>query len=252
MRHTRLVLLLPVLAIAVGCQAQSDAVATSQEAIAKAGPPSLVGAGKASDRARDFVVWAGRTTAADADVLRGKLAEGRNDAEAVGALAAHVSAAPDHSQALVALALLGEMRSPHALQHLKRIANAPLPKVKPRDDGEQPELDAAEMLATKAVDGLGYLGTPEADAEVLAIAGGHASRIVRAEAVDAYLYNHGDTAEARAAVAAVLKPGDQALIDRFRPVAGESPADEQARFSAWLARHPEAMPPAPERRKEVQ
>src|SRR5690349_14565791 len=72
--------------------------------------PSLVNGPAAPDeRARVFVKWASASVASDAATLQARLAEARNDRDAVAALADHVKKAQDHSEALVALSLLGEM-----------------------------------------------------------------------------------------------------------------------------------------------
>jgi hypothetical protein len=212
------------------------------------GPSLVSGAGAPEDRARAFVRWASGSVATDAATLQSRLAEARNDRDAVVALAAHVRKADDHSEALVALSLLGEMRSPHAEEPLRALANMPLPAMEP---GEHPIREEYEMLESKAVDGLAYMGSATADVEVMRIAGGHPARAVRAEAIDAYLYNHGDSDAARAELERVVQPQDRIFLDRPRHLAGENAAAFDQKMAAFLAKHPETAAPMPAKR-EVQ
>lgn len=53
-----------------------------------------------------------------------------------------------------------------------------------------------EIIQVKAMQGLAYLGTDAAADETVRIISEHESEHVRREAIDAYLWNHGDSAEA--------------------------------------------------------
>ena len=102
------------------------------------------------------------------------------------------------------------------------------------------------MLQAKAIDGLAYLRNPEADNEVLRAAGKHPSRIVRAEAIDAYLWNHQDSAEAKATLARYVRPDEKVFLDRVRRGDGEGAEQFNPKLAQFLKAHPELAPPKPE------
>jgi len=105
----------------------------------------------------------------------------------------------DHSRTLIMLSVLGETRNPEGEKCLTRFIHQPFPTQGTMVNGEIIEQTSLGTLQGKAVDGLAYAGTETGDREVLWAAGAHSSRIVRAEAVNAYLWNHQDSQTARAA-----------------------------------------------------
>ena len=243
----RLTVLLLALA---ACQAEPTEVGVAQADVTVVPrSPALAGpVAGAKERVASFVSWASRSAPSDVPEIRRQRATVRDDAAAVAALADHAFDAVDHSHALVALSLLGEMRSPHAEPHLLRVVSMPLP---PSQEGEHDPRADVEMLQAKAVDGLAYLHTASADAQVLRIAGSHESRAVRAEAIDAYLFNHGDSEDARKSLAKAIAPADRIFLDRPRFMPGESAAEFDAKLAAFLAKHPEVQAPAPTHREVV-
>jgi hypothetical protein len=240
----RLALLFCVIATAcsAGAGSDQDSAVTAAPVAPAAQMPHLVGPRPARERATEFVRYAASSKKAELDELRAHLAEARDDDEVIGAIAERAMLTSDHSEALLSVALLGEMKSVHARRHLHNIVSQPLPAWTGEENS--PRIDM-EMLQSKAVDGLAYLHDGDADAEVLHIAGAHESRAVRAEAIDAYLYNHGDSDAARAALEAVVQPEDRIFLDRVRHVEGETAAEFDAKLARFLEKHPEVVPPAP-------
>jgi hypothetical protein len=165
------------------------------------------------------------------------------------ALRARVS---DHSRALVALSLLGEMRSPIAAPCLRNLVHQPLPTAGTVSEGEILEQTALATLQAKAIDGLAYLQTASADQEVLWAAASHPSRIVRAEAIEAYLWNHGYSVAARAALERVIQPDEDIFLDRVRRTAKDTGESFNQKLAVFLKTHPEAAPPDPLRRDASQ
>jgi hypothetical protein len=82
---------------------------------------------------------------------------------------------------------------------------------------------------------------------LLALMREHPSRIVRAEAISAYLWNRKDSAEAKAALAGVVRPDEKIFLERVRHVSGEPAATFNAKLAEFVRRHPELRPPPPER-----
>jgi hypothetical protein len=121
-----------------------------------------------------------------------------------------------------------------------------LPQTGTLVDGEILEQVLQAQLEGKAVDGLAYANTERSNAAVMKIASDHPSRIVRAEAINAYLWNHGDSEEARRALAPIVRRDETVFIDRVRRAPGESAAVFNPKLEAFLKRHPSAIAPKPE------
>lgn len=200
-----------------------------------------------------FVDWAGRSTVDESELVRRAIVAARWNERVVGALIDEVETAQrtDHSRALLALALLGEMRNPGGTAFLMDFIHRPLPRTGTvAFGGEIVERTAQAMLQAKAVDGIAYLRTEEGDDAVLSIAGSHPSKIVRAEAINAFLWNHGDSPAARRVLAPRVRADEQILIDRVRRGSGEGAASFNAKLRSFLEAHPEVIPPPPERSPE--
>jgi hypothetical protein len=148
------------------------------------------------------------------------------------------------------LALLGEMRHPVGHECLARFVHLPFPEKGTVVDGEIIEQTNLAMLQAKAVDGLAYLHDPKADEEVLWAASKHPSRVVRAEAIDAYLFNHGDSAQAREQLARVVRPDERLFLDRVRRVQGENAESFNRKLDGYLKSHPDRLPPNPEKQAQ--
>jgi hypothetical protein len=141
------------------------------------------------------------------------------------------------------------MQSRFAEDCLTRFVSQPLPEKGTVVEGEILEQTALATLQAKAIDGLAYLGTPSATAVVLKMVGGHPSRIVRAEAIAAYLWNQKDSAEARRTLAPLVRENERVFLDRIVRKSGESAETFNPKLDAYLKAHPELIPPAPVQRK---
>jgi hypothetical protein len=212
-------------------------------------PPALVGSGDLARRnTRAFIDWASLSTMDEREDARREIAAAAGNPDIVRAVIDEVRAArqTDHSRALISLAILGEMRSAEGEKFLRDFINQPLPRHGTLVEGDLIEATALAQLQAKAVDGLAWRRTRAADAEVMRLAGQHESKIVRAEAISAYLWNHGDTDEARRALAPHVRKDELILLDRVRRVSGESAESFNRKLEAFLRAHPEVVPPAPQ------
>jgi HEAT repeat protein len=153
----------------------------------------------------------------------------------------------DHTRALLAMAVLGEMKSTVGEAYFREFAFRPLPETGTVIEGEIIEQTRQAMLQGKAADGLGYINSETSNAALLEIIAKHPSKIVRAEAINAYLWNHGDSADARDFLARRLRADDRILVDRVRRVSGETAASFNPKVVAFLKAHPEAVAPPPEK-----
>jgi len=217
-------------------------------------PPALTATGGDASRAvAAFIDWAGASLPEEHDDGRKALEAARGNKDVVKAFADEITKAQrtDHSRALLALALLGELRSPDAEPFLREFVNQPFPTEGHKtSEGEIIEQTALGTLQAKAIDGLAYLNSPGANEEVLTQVSKHPSIIVRSEAISAYLWNQKDKEVARRTLLQRVLKGEERYIDQITRVEGERAGSFNAKLEAYLKAHPEVVPPAPEYEKE--
>jgi len=214
--------------------------------------PPLTGTGRqARDSAMKFIDWASASFGDETEDVRRALAVARQNRDIAQEFCdeANRARAVDHSRSLVVLGLLGEMRSPVGQECLTKFLHIPFPAEGHVVNGEIVEQTVLGTLQAKAVDGLAYLRNPRADEEVLWAAGKHPSRIVRAEAIDAYLWNHNDSQQAKSALLRYIRPDEKIFVDRPRRGEGEGAEQFNPKLQAFLKAHPEVKPPAPAKAK---
>lgn len=200
--------------------------------------------------AKALIEWASRSTPAQREDARRTFAGARENKVVIDTLCAEAFDAQktDHSRALVVLAILGETRSPHAERCLARFLEIPFPQDgKPTEEGEIPEQTALATLQAKAVDGLAYLNTKSADEVVLKQVSDHPSIIVRAEAINAYLYNKKNSPEARATLQRRVRKGEEIYLDRVSREEGETRDTFNRKLDTFLKKHPEVVGRGPEK-----
>jgi hypothetical protein len=200
-----------------------------------------------------FIDWAGFSTVVEREDGRAVIqAASGNDAIATALSTAFRSVeTTNHSRALLTLAVLGEMRNGAGETFLTSYIHEPLPS--PEDfvggEGEDARITAKATLQAKAVTGLAYRATTTSLAQVLWAAGQHPSRVVRAEAIAAFLawnpQSAGGVAGARTILGSIVQEGEQIFIDRVRRDQGETATSFNAKLAAYLQLHPEALPPDP-------
>lgn len=207
-------------------------------------PPPLAGPGDVGK----FVDWAGKSMVNEQEDARDVINQASQNDGVAQALIDEVEATQktDHGRALLVLAILGEMKNPIGTAFLRDFAVRPLPESGTLVDGEIVEQSAQAILQAKAVDGLAYLRTEAGDEAVLQIIAEHPARIVRAEAINAFLWNHDDSADARQLLIEFVREEEAVLIDRVRRGSGKDAESFNAELSAFLEHHPEAVPPPPE------
>jgi hypothetical protein len=217
-------------------------------------PPALTATGgDASQAVAAFIDWAGASLPEEHEDGRKALEAARRNKDVVKAFADEITKAQrtDHSRALLALALLGELRSPDAEQFLRDFVNQPFPTEGHKTtEGEIIEQTALGTLQAKAIDGLAYLQSARADEEVLSQVSRHPSIIVRSEAISAYLWNQKDKEAARRTLLQHVLKGEERYIDQITRVEGERASSFNPKLEAYLKAHPEVVPPAPEYEKE--
>jgi len=212
-------------------------------------PPPLASAG---DVPR-FLDWAGASHVDEKEDARQAVAAAAGHHDIVQALIDEIERVQfsDHTRALLTLALLGETRSADAQRYFSEFVKRPLPTQGTLIEGEIIEQTRAAQLQAKAVDGLAYANSESSNRVVMEVISGHPSKIVRAEAINAYLWNHGDTDEARKALSRYVRKDDQILLDRVRRSTGESADAFNRKLAQFLRLHPEAIPPPPDKAQQT-
>lgn len=216
--------------------------------IAKRKAPSLSGKGDvAKKNALAFIDWASASTKEQDGVVRGAMARARKNVDIVAAICdeAFAKQESDYTRALIALSLVGETKSTTGFECMTKFVSQPLPEKGTLVDGEILEQTSLAMLQAKAIDGLAYLHDEKADQVVLNAAGKNASRIVRAEAITAYLWNHNYDAKSQEMLKSVIRKDEVIFMDRLVKQADEKKESFNQKLAAYLKKHPEVAPPVP-------
>ncbi len=211
-------------------------------------PPPLTGSGtQAKANAKAFIDWASASTKAQSESVRRAVTEARNNKDILTAFCNELfqSQRFDHSRSLIILSLIGEARFPIGKECLVKFIKQPLPEKGTIVDGEILEQTALATLQAKAIDGLAYLRTKEADEFVLTTVAKHPSRIVRSEAIAAYLWNHKNSETARVTLEKYVPPMERIYIDRVVKLEGEGRETFNRKLEGYMKKHPEVNPPAP-------
>lgn len=213
--------------------------------------PVLAGQGDEAKRAvLRFIDWAGKSNMRQREEARQTMAAARDNKEVLAALCQEAFSAQkrDHSRALLILSIIGEIRSPFGEECLRRFVNLPFPTSGTKTtEGEIVEQTALARLQAKAIDGLAYLGSPSADQEVLRQVQNHPSKAVRAEAINAYLWNKRDSPDARSTLLKFIRKGEEIFLDRPRREEGEGARTFNPKLAAYLKNHPELTPRTPQK-----
>jgi hypothetical protein len=212
-----------------------------------AAPPLASSNIPAAESVPPFIDWASRSGTDQREEVRKLIAAAGKNSDVAEELCREIFEIQnsDHSRTLIMLSVLGEMRNPDGEKCLIRFIHQTFPTQGTVVNGEILEQTSLGTLQSKAVDGLAYAATETGDHEVLWAAGAHPARIVRAEAINAYLWNHRDSRSARAALLKVVRPDEAGFLDRPRHEPGMTRDQFNSKLLAYAKKHPA---PKPERR----
>ena len=104
-----------------------------------------------------------------------------------------------------------------------------------------------ERLQVKAANALPYARTNEAFKATLEVVAKHPLKPVRVEAASSYLWNAGNSEEARRTLTRYLRKDELMLLDRPVREPGSSAKEFNRLLAVYLERHPELRAPAPQR-----
>jgi hypothetical protein len=197
-----------------------------------------------------FVDAAGAAPVSRREEVRAIVQSAQGNAEIANRLIAEFEAAQkrDFSRALVILSLIGEQRHPSGTAFLSTFIWRPLPRGgRPRGElGLSREAEALERLQVKAANALPYARTREALQATLEVVRKHPLKPVRVEAASSYLWNMGNSEEARRTLSTYLREDERLLLDRPVRQDGMSGRQFNRLLAIYLERHPELRPPAPQ------
>lgn len=195
-----------------------------------------------------FIAWAGRSNDQDRELVRAYLHRAAPADWSLGQLYERFqkARAENFDGALVILSIIGELRNPKSIDLLQRIIWEPQVEDEKLDDARLTQRDTQEILQSKAVEGLAYLQSPESFKATLEIATKHPGQAVRSAAVDAFLFNAGDTEEARARLSKTLRREEQYMADRARKSATTDVDTFNKQLALFYDRYPEHIADKPE------
>lgn len=175
-----------------------------------------------------------RATNKDLSVVAEVVASLRRQPGAVQAMARQYRQLPAEAieRRLMVLGILGEMKRSDALAQLREVVWAPLPPIESPPEGLT-ERDLEEMVQVKAVQGLAYLATPQADAAVREVIKSHEALHVRVSAIDAYMWNHGDSPETAAELYRLLPADLHPYVERPRFHRGMNREEFMRKLRVW-------------------
>ena len=165
----------------------------------------------------DFMAAFSKSRSGDLRRFTDALAAVREQPQLVASIVAHYQRLPqpNHTERITTLAILGELRRPDAMPFLQQIVWTPMPSRQPVAEGLT-QRDFEEMVIVKALQGLGYLRTPESDKALVDVMQHHESRAVKIAAISSYMWNHDDTSEAAQALYQILPAELHKFVERPR------------------------------------
>jgi hypothetical protein len=206
-----------------------------------------------------FFTWIERTPSAAKATVLAQIAAGNNPANVTALntrLDPSVSPVTDLTDEFMLLAVVGQLKDQSSTGPLLRLIGlAPNSifncKGTMAGAGEIDIPDCDVMIRARATEMLAYIEAASplggSLSDVLNIAATHPSVVVRRAAMDAYLFNMGDTPSAVATLRAAVQATDSMVVDRARfTTAMDGGAFDQA-VTRFYAAHPEQLPPPPMR-----
>jgi hypothetical protein len=204
-----------------------------------------------------FVDWISTMPSSQVGAVKQQIALVKSDPKVVDAVAGKLSFRNlgSYGRQLIYLSILGEMRNERALGPLQDYLNSPECPVFEerafiRPESAAPKMsifDACAGLKAAAINMIAYIYSPAATAVVLKTISDHPSRTVRLSAINAYLYNHGDSAQAIATARQYVRAGEEKFVGLPRLTAEMDRKDFAARLARFYREHPEELPPRPAR-----
>jgi hypothetical protein len=131
------------------------------------------------------------------------------------------------------LGIIGEMRRPDAFPFLRKVAWSTLPKPENTID-KLSAREEEEIVVVKSVQGIAYFRNKDGFDEIIKIILNHESHHVKISAVDAYMWNKGDTKEAADSLYKLIPSELHQFVERPRFYRGMDPKTFKMKTETWL------------------
>ncbi|GGS90066.1 hypothetical protein [Streptomyces violaceus] len=208
----------------------------------------------------EFVTWASYATVDDLEYLRNQIAE-NCDELVIDELGRELSVAAkmDIAHLELTLAILGESRHPAAVAPLDRfvwdtswgsVADVEPIDLSPGVIACDVRLNAGSAIRARAAEMLAFVGTSAAFEATLHVVEEHPEAAVRHAAIDAYLFNHQDSADAEELIHRHVRYEDGPWVAVPRRRADMNGKEFDERLKALHKSSP--LPPLPEPIKDDQ
>jgi hypothetical protein len=140
--------------------------------------------------------------------------------------------APEYEKRMMTIGLIGELQRTDAMPFFDRIIWNSLWLRQPIAEGPVPR-ELKEMIRVKAVHGLAYLRTDEADQAIIDVMQYHDSIAIRITAIDSYMWNKRDSEEAAQQLYIALPTDLHKFVQRPRFRRGMDRAAFNAQLETW-------------------
>jgi hypothetical protein len=205
-----------------------------------------------------FLRWAAFVPVADVDIIRKRIADAREEVDLFETLDKELWSFPvsDVSRHRLLLSTIGELKNPGAVNSLVEFIwhNGEITTRGNVQLNRQPcsfERDGDEILQARATEMLSHLGSAEAAQATLDIAARHPSNLVRAAAIDAFMFNAGDSPAAATQLHNIVRQEDVWRIGLPRLTADVDPVEFEKSVLDFYNRYPSERPPVPHHHKST-
>jgi hypothetical protein len=252
---------LPILFLTAGCQIKHD---DNPPVIQYTPLPTQAPVQLETTTIEKFVDWVSTMPSSQVPDVKEQIAKVASDSVLIDAIAGKLSfdAPGSYGRQLIYLSILGEMRNTRALGPLQAYLNSgDCPVFEERSavlpvsgSGNTTYFDSCAGLKSTAVNMIAYINTTLARNIVLQAVRSHPSRAVRLSAMNSYLYNNNDSAEALELVKQYARGNEVRFVGLPRLAPQHSLKDFNERVARFYEKYPEERPqpvPAPAPPKPV-
>ena len=204
------------------------------------------------EKVDEFLRWVATVPVSQKETIRQQIAAAAADSRVVEALTDRLLKFPvtDYTRHLMILSTLGELRSPRAIGPLKQFIWYDKDMFAESASGASTGIKTSyfypsRALQSRAVEMLAYLRTEEALAATREVAAKHSAGEVRIAAINAYLFNQGDSENAKAELGQLVQDSDRKFIGLPRRTSDMNLREFEQKVHDYYERFPGERPPAP-------
>lgn len=204
------------------------------------------------EKADEFLRWVATVPISQKETIRQQIAAAAADSRVVDALTDRLLKFPvtDHTRHLMILSTLGEIRSPRAIGSLKQFIWYDKDMFAAGASGVSTGVKTSYFyptrgLQSRAVEMLAYIRSEEALAATREVAAKHPGGEVRIAAINAYLFNQGDSEKAKAELSQQVRESDRKFIGLPRRTHDMNLREFEEKVCAYYEKYPGERPPAP-------